>query len=354
MIYFVGYIKPANHPTIAASGNPLDYFIYVTTFLGAHLSRASQSESLLQAAMIGLGLITIYGAAVAFAIRRRSHHDLTERLLPWLGLGGYAILNALLAAAARIGMGVNQALDSRYTSFSLYLSVAAIGVAAILKQEIRSRRPSERVERALVRVEAILLTAFAAFSLTAFSCGRTVMAETKRTRLLGKGALLFSNVIESGDIHDRYLVANALHARTYANTLDRLGLLHPPMFRSAEISNLPTKEIEAGYLDIVSVFGQSCNVRGWAIIPETRSPAHCVVLSYKDPARGMVVFRVADESYKRRDVVAVIKSEAAEGSGWVAHFDRSLVPPGEHLLTAWAVDANRGVLYPLGTPKVLP
>lgn len=353
-IYFFDYVKPSYHPAIAASRNPLDYFIYITTFLGAHLSRASRAEPLFQAAAIGTVLIAIYSAAMVYAVRHRRNHDLARRMLPWFVLGGYAILNALLAAAARIGFGVNQALDSRYTSFSLYLSVAAIGLAAILKQELRSPSRSGRVERVVLRVESVLITVFAAFSLGAFSWGSTFMAEIHRTRLWGKGALLFSNVIDSGDIHDRCLMANAPEARAYANILDRIGLLHPQMLPSAEISKLPTKDEQAGYLDLIAVSGQSCSVRGWAIIPKTRTPAHCVVLSYQDPVQGMVAFRVADEIYNRADVAAAVDNSAAESSGWVAHFDRSLVPPGEHLLAAWAFDANRGILYPLGTPKILP
>lgn len=355
-LYFYHYVKPPHHPTLAASRNPLDYLLYVTAFLGAHLSRASRLEPILQAVAIGSCLLVLWSGAVVYTIRHRHDGPLTKRMLPWLFLGAYAVLNALLAAAARIGYGVNQALDSRYTSFSLYLSVAVIALVAILKPEIQSRDTTKRFQSLIVRAETILLTAFAVCSLAAFSWGRTSMLESQRARLLGKGALLFGNVMDSGEIYDRYLMANAVDARAYANMLDGIGLMRPSMISSAEISKLNQKRetaLEAGYLDIVSQSGALCSIVGWAVLPRTRTPADCVVLSYDDPARGPVAFGIADEVQPRADVAAILRSPAAEGSGWICHFDRSKLPPGDLVVSAWAFDANRAILYRLGTPKIL-
>lgn len=354
-LYFYDYVKPPYHPAIAASGNPIDYFIYLTTFLGGHLSRAFGNEAIFQAAAVGAVLLGLWCAAIAYTFRYRGDSDLVRRILPWAALGGYAVLNALLAAAARIGLGISQALDSRYTTFSLYISIAVIGLFAVIKQDIAFRTDTQRLKRAVVRLETALLTAFAVLLLTAFSWGRTFFIDTHRTRLWGKGALLFSNVMDSGEIHDRYLMANAPEARAYANMLDSIGLLRPSMLPTAEIANLNVKDIgEIGFLDVVSTSGTSCSAVGWAIMPKTGMRPHCVVLSYEDPSRGAIAFRVADEIQSRPDVAAVRRNSAAAASGWICHFDRSVLPPGDVLLRAWAFDANRAVLYPLSTPKMLP
>ncbi|HVF70205.1 MAG TPA: hypothetical protein VM940_01240 [Chthoniobacterales bacterium] len=353
-LYFFHYVKPPYHPHIAASRNPVDYFLYVTTFLGAHLSRAARSEPIFQAALVGTVLLVLWSVAVAYAFRHRQDFELRRRILPWVALGSYAILNAVLAAAARIGFGVSQALDSRYTSFSLYLGGATAALIVILKHEVYSRTASRRFEGAIVRLETILLTAFAVLTLTAFSWGRSFMIESQGTRLWGKGALLFSNVMETGEIHDRYLMANAPEARAYANTLDKIGLLHPSMLRTAEIAQLKTKQHpDLGFVDFITTAGSSCSVVGWAILPGTSTRAHCVILSYEDPARGAVAFRVADEIHNRPDVAAVLKKPAAEASGWTCHFDRSILPAGDIVVSAWAMDANHAILYQLGTPKLL-
>lgn len=353
-LYFFHYVKPAHHPSIAASHDPLDYFFYVTTFLGASLSRASRLEPIFQASTVGTCLLVLWGVGVACAFRYRRDSDLTKRMLPWLALGAYAIFNALLAAAARIGFGVSQALESRYTSFSLYLGVAAIALAVLLKRQIESLDTRKRFQGAIVRLETVLLTAFAVWSLTVFSWGRATMIDLHRTRLSGKGALLFTNVLESGPIHEHYLVANAPEARAFANMLDRIGLMHPRMIPTAEISKLNTKaEKDVGYLDSVTESGTTCFVTGWAVLPKTGTRAHGIVLSYNDPSRGPIAFRLADEIHNRPDVAAVLHNPAAEESGWSCHFDRSMLPPGDVQISGWAFDANRAILYPLGTPKIL-
>src|SRR4051812_39131580 len=344
-LYFFHYVKPPGHPSMAASRNPVDYFLYVTTFLGAHLSRADRAEPIFQAALVGTILLVLWGSAVVYAFRYRNDLDLRQRMVPWIVLGSYAVLNGLLAAVARIGFGIHQALDSRYTSFSLYLCMAVVGLYALLRHDSRSRSHRWPSGIAVVRVETILLTAFAAFSLTAFLWGRGFMIDSHRTRLWGKGALLFSNVMDSGPIHDRYLMADAAAARTGANLLDNLGLMRPPLFRTAEIQQLKTKHAEktAGFLDFISTSGASCSVVGWAVLPAKGTRAHCVVLTYDDPKRGPIAFRVADEIYNREDVAPVLNNPAAENSGWRCHFDRSILPAGDVLLTAWALDANHAI-----------
>jgi hypothetical protein len=222
-----------------------------------------------------------------------------------------------------------------------------------MKEDLRRRRITGHGESALVRIETILLTGFAIFSLVAFSWGRGFMVESERTRLWGKGALLFTNVMGSGEIHERYLMANVTDARKFANLLDSIGLIHPPMIRTAEIAKLETRPKQAGFLDGISVAGQSCSATGWAIVPKTRRPVYCVVLSYNDPTKGEVAFRVSDEVYGRPDVAVALDTSAAVWSGWTCHFDRSALPPGDLVLRAWAFDANHAILYPLGSPKIL-
>lgn len=353
-LYFYHYVRPGYLPSLAASRNPIDYFLYITTFLGAHLSRAQRSEPIFQATLVGTILLGLWGVAVAYAVRSRRDLELRRRMLPWLAIGSYAVLNALLASAARIGFGIHQALESRYTSFSLYLSIAVAVLLVILKEEFFARNEGRSFRDEVPRLEAVLLTAFALFSLTAFLWGRSSMIASHRDRLWGKGALLFSNVADTAALHDRLLVADASYARTCANRLNSLGLLKPPMFPTAAITQLNVKQkSNVGFLDFISITGSSCSVVGWAILPNTGNPAHCVMLSYNDPERGPIAFRMADEIYEREDVAAVLKNPAAEASGWKCHFDRSILPAGDILLTAWAVDANHAVLYPLETPQVL-
>jgi hypothetical protein len=59
-------------------------------------------------------------------------------LLPWVGIGAFVLTDAALAAVTRIGFGVNQGLDSRYTTFFLYISISIIGMFALVTTKIQS------------------------------------------------------------------------------------------------------------------------------------------------------------------------------------------------------------------------
>lgn len=352
-LYFFNYVKPPHHPGLAASGSLLDYFLYVATFLGAHLSKATRLEPILQAAGIGTVLLLLYLAAACHVCRYFRDQTLLRRTMPWFALGAYPLLNACLAALARIGFGVNQGQDSRYTSFSLFLSISVIGLIAIVFDDLRRRSKANPPLIALVRLETVLLTAFFVFYLSAFSWGIKSMAANQRNRLMGKAALLFTNVLQDGAIHDHYLLANAHDARRFANMEDRIGLIHPPMIRSAEIAKLSPRTKFVGFLDEIVVSGQSCRVTGWAMMPKQDRPADGVILSFEKSEGSATAFQVADEVLERPDVAAVLKNKDLTNLGWSCSFDRSLVPAGDHLIRAWAFDAKKGALYPLDTPKNL-
>jgi hypothetical protein len=352
-LYFFQYVKPPYHPPIGASANPAKAYRYVAGFLGAHLSRATRLEPITQAASIGTVLLALSLGSMLYAKRRARDFSVARRMLPWFALGGYAFLSGVLAAAARIGFGVSQALDSRYTSFSLYLSIAVIALFIIVREDLRARRAGAGLPMLLVRLETILVTGLAFLSLTSYTWGRSFMLQSEGGRLRGKGALLFTNVLDSGEVHDQNLMANAPQAREFANQLDSIGLMHPPMVRTAEIAKLEQRPKPAGFLDGITIAGKEISATGWAIIPKTSRPAFSVILTYKDPDKGEVAFRVANETYGRPDVAEALKSPAAIWSGWTARFDRAAIPPGPQLISAWAFDAKTGILYPLGTPKTI-
>jgi hypothetical protein len=349
-LYFFHYVKPPHHPAIAQGASPIRAYRYVAGFLGSHLSRATSFEPITQAVSIGTVLLALYLGSMFYAKRRSRDPSLAIRMLPWFALGGYAVLSGVLAAAARIGFGISQALDSRYTSFSLYLSIAVIALFIIAKDDLQRRAT---LSRAFVRLETVLLMGLAFFSVTSYTWGRTFMVESERARLRGKGALLFTNVIDSGELHDQCLIANAPEARAFANQLDGIGLLHPRMLTTAEISKLQTRPQLAGFLDGITIAGKESSARGWAINPKTKRPTYSVVLTYNDPDKGEVAFRMANEACGRPDVAEAVQSPVALWSGWNARFDRAAIPPGEHLISAWAFDAKTGILYPLGTPKLI-
>jgi hypothetical protein len=354
-LYFFHYTKPPEHPPLFASSHPGDYFLYVTTFLGGHLSKADLTKSILVAAENGTLLLLLYLGGLFWTIR--SHDaDFRKKMLPWLGLGGFAILNAFLAAATRIGFGVNQALDSRYTTFSLFISLSVIGMFAVTT----TTRLNSGANRPALGLKWIgiawLLTACPTLLLISHlnACwwGIDSMQQSRISRLHGKAALLFANVLDAGPAYSRYLIANAAQTGPWANMANSLGFIHPPLLQSPELSKLDHRPQTAGFFESLTAKQEGTwKASGWAIIPKAFRPADAVLLAYEDPTLGTMAFAIAAPTSPLSYVVDALHDNRYEISGWSCDFARSKIPPGDHVITAWAFDVEKMVIYPLGTPQ---
>jgi hypothetical protein len=353
-LYFFHYVKPTAHPPLAASYNPLDYFLYITTFLGGHLSKADQTESILVAAENGTVSLLLYLGGLFWTIRSRDA-DLKQKMLPWLGLGAFAVLNAALAAITRIGFGINQALDSRYTTFSLFISLSLIGMYAVIATCRFHREVSRPSFSRKWLVTAWLITAYPTLLLIAHLnaswWGYGSIQQSRLNRLHGKAALLFANVLENaGTVHSRYLLGNA----EWANVANSLGFIHPPLIQSPELSKFSSRPQQAGFFESIIVRqGGACEASGWAMIPKGLRPADAVLLTYDDSVRGPIAFAVAAPIKSRPEVVDALHDARYEYSGWLCKFQRSSVPAGDQLITAWSFDLEKMVIYPLIAPQTL-
>jgi len=353
MGYFYHYLKPSAHPPLAASHKLINYFRYISTFLGAHLSHAAPNESAAFAAILGTILMFAYLVGAGWTIRSR---DLAfkRKMLPWLGIGAYALANAALAAVTRIGFGVNQGLDSRYTTFSLYISISVIGMFAVLATKIHSEaHVGSTIPIHLKWITGISLTILLIGHFYASAWGISLIKTVQKHRLHGKAAFLFTNVLDSDPAHMTYLLVDASGAREWGNKLDRAGFIHPPLVQTPELSKLDSRPQEAGFLESVTSSGQTCKAVGWAIIRKRFRPADAVLLAYDDPKRGPIAFALTVPVTPRPEVVQRLHDYAFGLSGWSCEFDRSKIPTGDRRITAWAFDADKFVLYPLSTPQMI-
>lgn len=76
-----------------------------------------------------LGLLCFGGLTLRLWLHRKEAHDF-QAMLPWLCLGGYAVLSGLVLAAGRAGFGVEQALTSRYIGAGTFFWLAGAALAA--------------------------------------------------------------------------------------------------------------------------------------------------------------------------------------------------------------------------------
>lgn len=112
------YVDPAYHPskTLFLS-QPLNFTIYLLAYLG----RPVVVDFLLSVPITLLYLGTL-AVSLAHVYKKHVAH-LTTTFLPWLCLGGYAVLAALSASVSRLGLGIEQAFSSRYSTLSSLLVI---------------------------------------------------------------------------------------------------------------------------------------------------------------------------------------------------------------------------------------
>jgi hypothetical protein len=139
----------------SALSRPLETTAYVLTYLGSPLLRST-----------GVGPSLLAGAAgvmvfVLLAVRSwlRAGKSTRSMAAVWISVGLVAVGSALMTALARAGIGLGQALSSRYVTFAnlLWLAVAVLTLAWYAEHRALPRRLRHAGIAATALLAAVLL-----------------------------------------------------------------------------------------------------------------------------------------------------------------------------------------------------
>lgn len=361
LAYFWGYTKPKEVPEFAPDVPFRDYVRYVLAFLGGGLAyglRARLAQVPVAAATnFGILLLVLFSSAAAYAIARWRDHDFRRRALPWFALGGYSIACSIPAALGRVGLGVPQALDSRYVTFSLYLTAALIALAPMIAADLATRARPLRWRLLLPAFSALLALGYVGLYTIGFGKSVALLEQRAARYRLGRAAVVFSHALDTGPVMKKNNTTTPVLARQLAGLLDGLGLLQPPLIRTNRLNALPHERADgedvSGKFDRgVPVDGGFYSATGWAALEEKSRPADCVVLAYQTPSLEWIAVAISDNVVQRPDVVELLDDEDQLWSGWSARFPTRAIPPGAKL-SAWAFDADESKLYQLPGEIVL-
>ena len=148
--------------------------VYFLAYLGAALGGWAGVTT---AAILGaLGLAAYLAAAGALLLRRISSAAAASAAV-WIGVGSFAIFCAALTTFGRAGLGIGQALESRYITPSTTLWISLISLA-VLASEAESFGPAARRALGLSFVAGAAL--FCLSSYYGYRNMRTVYAERLR------------------------------------------------------------------------------------------------------------------------------------------------------------------------------
>lgn len=153
-LYFFAYHKPDVSPSLSSIFQaPLQFIGYVVIYLGAPVTGIVTPTTWHGVALpVGpLHYLAGIGGLVALAVlarllpRRRP--DAYHAALPWLGLVLYVLGSAAITAAGRAGMGLEQAMTSRYTTISTLYWCALAGLLLQVVQDSAPNVPSLSAQR---------------------------------------------------------------------------------------------------------------------------------------------------------------------------------------------------------------
>ena len=337
-LYLHAYHTPAWHAPLSQF-NLLAAGRYFVAFLGAPLGSGNDFRSVKFSTAFGLALLflSVASAVAVFAFRR--DRPFVRCAAPWLGLGAFALLSAGVAAIGRNASPVDQALSSRYTTFSVYLIVALVFVIPIVLEKIRARWPALTAlgaARILTALCTVLLLNHAAASLA----GAGSFQGTARERRQALACVLCLYSIQEPEL-ERTTFPNLELLVQRVHAYDRYGLLQPRPLRGDLRALHLHRDSGARYgrMTLESTGVDAWRAAGWALSSDLSSPAASVVLAAEDSAGALAPVAVVCPSLPRDE------EPGAGLCGWRKEF-RCHLSAGM-ALSAWSLDPERGEAWEL-------
>jgi hypothetical protein len=347
-LYFQNYQFPPSpglgtvlreHPWQAAQ--------YVLAFLGAPLANQNGAHQAVIATLIGGAALVLFIISAVTVFRRREA-ALVSVAVPWLTLGGYGILSAVLAATGRAAFGVEQALSPRYGIFGICLFVALVYLVPMLV----FGRKLENASGNLCKFVAALGVAVLLLHASAWSAAVVNLKYFSATLRQARACLRFINVLPLQPATRATLCPDDAKVRRMANLLADAGVLDYPLLSSARLADFP--QIAAGdaaprgAVEVGEISGGNVFLSGWALAPARRDAADCVVFSREADGRAPEIFAVMDRRFARFDLVQKLGGREYLLSGWQKTVPLADLPKGRLALRAWSFDAETGAMAPLG------
>jgi hypothetical protein len=350
--YFVGYEQPSYHPKLASVQHQgLDLAHYLILWIGSYF--ASDYVNPLIAGIVAIGLFAVLVRATLILLFRNKEW---RTFYPWGLIGAYAVVSGIVIAFGRVGFGIHQALDSRYTVFSLFFYLAFVGGSFALYC-LRIRNGS-RVGRACFLRNAMWLLALAALCWIGCYKKNLVLLHLHREyRVQLIDALEWMGAIP--DNPDLALVLPYVdllkkRARFLAeHRVLRLPFIKGPLANQVRQSP-PDADGSTGWIDTCAFYSNgSLIITGWAWLPGKNQRADCVVIGCKDTAGNFKPICVLRTGARRDDLREHFHIPKIEQAGFARTVNPANLLPGDVTIAGWAIDLKGQKAWPLASSLTL-
>ncbi|NET42380.1 hypothetical protein [Okeania sp. SIO2B3] len=359
VIYFYDYQKPEVSPSlIPAFRNPEQTLQFFLAFLGSPLGSGFEISPLTSSTFIGGVEIGIFCCLFIYLIKHFKDDTLVERTIGWIMIAFYTIISALITSVGRVGFGVESALSSKYTTFSLYLIIAIIHLFPIVFSHIYSHSNSRKSQVWFYKVTvAIAIIGLIILHYRLFTYSVKEIKSSYQLRMEGKTCLSFINIIENKSCVEENILGSYDYVKDLVNKLNYLGMLKPNLVSSNNIKAIATEKSPDktyGSLDGIIPLNSWYFVNGWAFLPERNEPADAIILTYKNQADNWIIFDVLMSAQTQREnLVQLFNNPAYLNAGWEQTISGKLLPKGQWKIAAWAFDTKSGKAYKLDTNHLI-
>jgi hypothetical protein len=322
---------------------------YFFIFLGGPLVDRYSAHCLATATIIGLVLAILFAAICLCLFRWRKHHALAGLAWPWLAIGGYGILSALLATTGRSALGLEQALSPRYGIFGISLMVALAHLVPLLAFHRPPKNDFKKINvsqpgRALAALGVVVIL----LHLLAFPANVLNLSVFRLDLLLGKASLQFLDVLPPQPATTSFLFPNYATLKKNADALNQLGLRNDDFVKTTQLAGFKLNpQPDCGGIESTRTIGGSFYFSGWAISAGRKTAADCVLFTYENPDIKPVIFALMDSRFARADLAAKFHDRAYVASGWQKTIRPQGLPKGALTLKAWAYDVQTRQVTPL-------
>jgi hypothetical protein len=349
ILYLWGYHKPAQHPnTLMAIHHPGKFIEYILMYFGSPFAEGTKFRAVNVAMIPGAILLILFCACITYLFSRRNDYSFVKRTLPWATLCLFALGNSIITAIGRMGFGTDQALASRYITFSVMMPIGLLFLTRLVfvhwREKSASKHYVKEVSGDVVFASATLLALL--LTLSSFASLK-LWAQSRHDRICGKALVQLVNVVQDSNAFTRYVHPAAAYTEV-CKEMDRLGYLHPPLLKTRfirEIAKAPTSQAAtSGYFQISQSSASRFTVSGWSGLPERKEAAVATLLTYDDDHGEANIFAITFENVPR---------PTYPGSGWSSTIDTNGLPPGRRTIRAWAFNPETCRAYQLAGTKAI-
>lgn len=355
-IYFSDYHKPAHHPSFTeALYQPIKAIFYYLSFIGSPLG----INDLISSQIVGICILFLTALAIFYIFSKNRHNQrLLFNAFPWLSIIFYTLGSGVLTASGRVGLGVEQSLESRYVTFSTYGIVGLIYLLAVVSLDLNSQTNiSRNNSKILSKIITVFMVVFLLLYPANFVWGVNQIIATQPKRFYGQACLSLINIVDDAECIRQYVYPiseadpNENHLVKRANELDQLGLLEPALILSDNLQAISRNNFEQltyGSFDaLVPGENNTYIASGWSILPKYSSPSHALILAYQTPDNLDHPFAIAKPELQRADVVEVLGKKQYLNAGWKKTFSQDLIPDDAVAVSAWSYDSEIARAYKL-------